>query len=507
MNHANTHTCTDGFSSTRKYIALYSSMGHPKLLARRALVSEELPKIIERGHEEVNRKVLPRFDRMMEALDIVKTLLIERKRILYGGPAIHFALIAKDPKLAIYRATDFPDIDAYSPDPMGDLKELIQRLTAAGFGNVRAEQAFHVTTYKLKCEKYVSEVADITYCWSRNFHRIPFETNKEGLRYAAPSFQVIDLYKTWIDPILGWQKIEKNVKRATLLEDSYLYHGFVPPKQRFDPARTTEVSLACRAKILGFLIGRKDCVLVGAGAYNCFIRYGRPPNWQERLLKPGELEVYAADAPKFVQEVLDVLALREYTVEKYRPLLEFYRGMHKIVVGGVSVLSVFSDDDLCIPFQMHDKMQIGSYHLVLRMLYIQRWVARLDSDSRKRRETGYMIDNIQFSRELWLTRRQRTGTEPGLMQELQAVCMGDDLVSPFTKYVDRRLQGHHIVIEAGRRMPDLRFPNTSGRKYSELLPGGIERKTIDSDTGKDVPDLEQGGEATPPASDAGSDET
>ena len=482
-------------------------MGHPKLLARRALVSKQLPRIIERGKEEVNRKVLPRFDRMIQALDIVKTLLIERKRILYGGLAIHFALIAKDPKLAIYSETDFPDIDAFSPDPMGDLKELIDRLTKAGFGNVRAEQAFHVTTYKLKCEKYVSEVADITYCWSRNFHKIPFDTNREGMRYVAPSFQVIDLYKTFIDPILSWQKIEKNVVRATLLEDNYLFHGFVPPRQRFEPAKMTQAGLAVRAKVLDFLVGRVDCVLVGAGAYNCFIRYARPPSWQERLVKPGELEVYAADAPKFVQDLLSVLRLQEYTVEKYRPLLEFYRGMQRLVVGGVDVLSVFSDDDLCIPFQMHERMQVGSYHVVLRMLYIQRWVARLESDSRKRREIDYMIDNIQFSREQWLARRQRIGTEPGLMQELQAACMGDELISPFTRYVDRRLQGKHIVIEAGRRMPDLRFPNTSGRKYAELLPDGVERRTIDSDTGKDIPDIERGGETTSTGSDTGSEET
>ena len=470
-------------------------------------MSKELPKILERGHQEINRKVLPRYDRMMEALEIVKRLLIERKRILYGGLAIHFALIAKDPKLAIYDSTSFPDIDAFSPDPMGDLKELIDRLTKAGFGNVRAEQAFHVTTYKLKCEKYISEVADITYCWSRNFHRIPFDTNREGLRYVAPSFQAIDLYKTFIDPLLSWQKIEKNIVRATLLEDNYLYRGFVPPRQRFEPAKHSVASLACREKILDHLVGREDCVLVGAGAYNIFIRYARPPNWQERLLKPGELEVYAADAPAFVQDVLTVLGLHEYTVEKYRPLLEFHRGMQRLVVGGVGVLAVYSDEDLCIPFQMHEKMQIGSYHVVLRMLYIQRWVARLDSDSRKRQEINYMIDNIQFSREQWLARKQRIGTEPGLMQELQAVCMGDELISPFTKYVDRRLHGRHIVIEAGRRMPEVRFPNTSGRKYSELLPNGIERRTIDSDTGKDVPDSEQGGETTSIASDTDSEET
>ena len=144
---------------------------------------------------------------------------------------------------------------------------------------------------------------------------------------------------------------------------------------------------------------------------------------------------------------------------------------------------------------------------MLRMLYIQRWVARLESDSRKRREIDYMIDNIQFSREQWLARRQRIGTESGLMQELQAACMGDELISPFTKYVDRRLQGKHIVIEAGRRMPDLRFPNTSGRKYAELLPDGVERRTIDSDTGKDIPDIERGGETTSTGSDTGSEET
>ena len=56
-------------------------------------------------------------------------------------------------------------------------------------------------------------------------------------------------------------------------------------------------------------------------------------------------------------------------------------------------------------------------------------------------------------------------------------------------------------------MPEVRFPNTSGRKYSEVLPNGVERKTIDSDTGKDVPDSEQGGETTSTGSDTDSEET
>ena len=100
------------------------------------------------------------YNDIERALDIVHKFILKKQRILYGGMAIDLALKAKKHK-GIYREDAVPDYDFMSPDFFKDSLELADILYKAGFQNVGAINAIHVSTRRVRID--FIPIADITY--------------------------------------------------------------------------------------------------------------------------------------------------------------------------------------------------------------------------------------------------------------------------------------------------------------------------------------------------------
>ena len=94
--------------------------------------------------------------------DIIRTVedfLKLTKRICYGGTAINNILPLQD---QFYdKATELPDYDFFSPEPLKDAKQLADIYYKKGFTEVEAKSGMHAGTFKV----YVNyiPVADITH--------------------------------------------------------------------------------------------------------------------------------------------------------------------------------------------------------------------------------------------------------------------------------------------------------------------------------------------------------
>ena len=449
--------------------------------ARVRRVLDALPALEKRVRSVANAKLTsPSFDRMLEASVIVRDYVVKHKRKVYGGLAINHAIAERDASLALYDADDFPDMDFYTSDALGDVKNICDLLVAAGFENVLAESAVHEGTYKIRADFYDREVADVTYVWSRFYNMIPTRAGADGVLYVSPHYQAIDLYRPFCD-FQSWHKIAKNVWRAAVLERLYLRLPDPKPRQAFRAPPYPAAAAAARDGVLAFLRGRSDAVVVDAVAYNAMLTFANVGHLSERLVAVEDVKVYVGldGGRALVDAAVKHLGLKKgYAVQTFQQLLEHHRGMVRLVVGGVPVLSAYAEA-FCLPYQAQDGLRLGSYHLVLRFLYIMRFHHNVEHDAAQSSRYTYMLMQLQHAREHYLSRHGLAGVEPGLLQELQAECMGDAFENAVIAARRRKVAKKSFYYRAGpnARIPaDYRYPNTSGRMIEEAGPDGISRK-------------------------------
>ena len=176
--------------------------------------------------------MIPSISDMKRAVFIVQKFIKDHKRIMYGGTGIHMAIKKKSYDNALYSDDEFPDYDFYSPNPIQDGLDLCNRLEDAGFQHVQLQEAIHPYTYKIHVEYYPKEVADISYVPYPIYDKIPTIDYEEDdgvsygkrtlIRVAHPEFMIVDIYRQMCNPLTGWLKIEKVVKRKILLDKLYL---------------------------------------------------------------------------------------------------------------------------------------------------------------------------------------------------------------------------------------------------------------------------------------------
>ena len=447
------------------------------VVKRREKILTNIEKMKELAAKEAELKETPNRGDMKKALQIVLEHVTKHKRKIYGGFAIDAAIITKSPKDRIYDESQFPDIDFYSPKPLEDVKELCAALIEAGYKDVSGKSAIHSGTLKVRVE-HTFEIADVTYCWEYLYHKIPTITTKGGLTVVAPQFQIIDVYKTFVDPLFGWLKIDKNVRRAALLEKLYLLRPFPSPKKKFEDAAIPKRSEKYLLALVDVLKGREDVVIVGDLAYNIFIDSSEMPKRKERLIEVKSVDAYARDLNQVMSELLKKLRVRKFCVEEYRPLLEKYGSHLRLIVDSTPVLTLYCDT-FCLPYKRVSGLQIGSYHVCLRMLYIQRFVTFRD-DENAYQKSGYMIYQLQAAREHWLRAKKKLGIEDTLFQELQIECIGSAYMSSVTLSQKHRKRNPFYAYNPYKPSVNqpINYPNSSGSLVQTVDEKGMVTKPV-----------------------------
>ncbi len=162
---------------------------------------------------------------MLRALDLVRDLIIERGRIVYGGTAIDYALRSRG--RAMYGRDAIPDYDFYTPDAVGDAYDLVEKIGAA-FGaelpQLRATVAIHATTTRVGfgVGGFVP-LADIGAVPETVFASIPTLMHA-GIRFVHMDFQRVDLHLSSMFPMANpptedaFNRARKDTARLALLD-------------------------------------------------------------------------------------------------------------------------------------------------------------------------------------------------------------------------------------------------------------------------------------------------
>lgn len=144
----------------------------------------------------------------IRAIDLVRKFVKERKRILYGGTAIDFALRVKGDKIYPDEFLAFPDLDFYSPDSVGDAYDLADVENEEGVPNISAIVAYHTQTMRVRFNTI--SVADISYA-PRSVYEKMHTIEYDGFRVIHPWHQYIDMH-------LGMARPFNNAPREVILD-------------------------------------------------------------------------------------------------------------------------------------------------------------------------------------------------------------------------------------------------------------------------------------------------
>ena len=451
---------------------------------RKNKVKKHIPNLIIENEKVLDVKILPSKKKMLQATDIVKEYIIKNKRKVFGGMAINEAIIYKEPKKALYTSTDFPDYDFYSPDPIKDMVTIANLLVKAGFINVSAKEAFHANTYKIKAELYEKELADISYVWSFNYHKIPTLVVK-GIHFVRPDFQIMDMYRILTNPMTGWFKVEKNYERCQLLEDLYL----IKSKKQVSQLSYNKKSICDTPKYLfshldeltnNFIKVRNDIIVIGNLAYNNLIKTSKIYDMKKKIIPISKISVYTnnynnvvSDCISFIKNNLDKSG--SLTVDQYNPFLELYGESTSININNHNIITIYSTD-ICQPYYINDGLKYASYHLTLLYLYATRFKSYTERKISDVQLSTFMIENLQYSREYFYKKNKKIGVEKTPYQELQIECMGNEIHTPFYEMVQRakekRMFSYFPEIRKMKTYAEMMkkkmvFPNYSGNKKNK----------------------------------------
>ena len=298
--------------------------------------------------------------------DIIRTVedfLKVTKRICYGGTAINNILPLQD---QFYdKATELPDYDFFSPEPLKDAIKLADIYYKKGYHEVEAKAGMHAGTFKV----FVNflPIADITYLVPelyKNIHKQSIQV--ANIYYSPPNYLRMAMYLELSRPDGDVSRWEKVLKRLTLLNKHYPMKGLncrVEDIQRLfqygnknlmtggkkimdDYRDEDDLLMNIEERIFhtvrDVLMGQ-GCVFFGAYANRMYLK-----NLEylkgKKISKIPDFDVLSDDpetAARILKERLDDLDLKKVSVKKKPGVGEIIAPHYEVSVGPETVAFIY----------------------------------------------------------------------------------------------------------------------------------------------------------------------
>lgn len=390
---------------------------------KQKILNEHMNRIEKDVSRARQKKLKPYRKDIDKAIEMIMKYVKEKKRIIYGGTAQNMHVVSMNESKAFYNEVKIPDIDFYSPEPLKDLIELSDMIYEANMGTVYAKEAQHDESYTIFFDTY--NVVDITYVPRIIYNNMP-TTTFDGIRYIAPEFFFIDIYRIYTDPLTsfmaGQSVIKKAYKRMITME-SMFQKDF--PNKKCDFEKNPD-ALPIIGSILQHICKNRDygCIVVGDYAFNQFAPNDPVPITRLDIIAPNIQKVTMAALvlikKLFPEEVTKV------KVKEYRPYFQFLGRSIELLHNDRSILYIMTNNNKCIPYkELENDIYIGSFHMMILYLYIFISYSRthkLHSDLEK---MYCMIDRAFNARNEYLRHGNKLGIEEDtIYQELQIECLG-----------------------------------------------------------------------------------
>lgn len=430
------------------------------------LIKSKLRDIVKRAEIRNVRFAIPDFEERKKIRAIVIDYIKRRKRVIFGGTAIEKWVKKSNEKDSIYSSEVLGDIEFYSPQPLQDMYNICNILHRNKFKNIVGREAIHPETYSIFVEN--TAFCDISYMTDAIVRNNIPTTSFAGVRYTNPEFLINDMYRVFSNPLHDYPfRLEKVYGRYLLLQKHYFNPMKKPTEckvSNFDK-ETDEIRQFVFDK---FVVGNKDVILSGTGAYEYYIQQSEYPKNKGSPYKPEDFYDTVLIVDDIKPEALKILKLLnnkdDITIREYTKFFQFFDRKLTIFYKEKPVITLMKHNNICTPYHTMEHgskfFQIASFDSLVQYTNAMMFRDKLNRDS------YYCMFYWLFQvRNYYLSKNKLTGVEE------------DNLFSHFIidcKWITK--SAIYLRMEQRKR----RFNEKKGRAVYEYRP---ENKVV-----KDPPD-------------------
>jgi hypothetical protein len=479
---------------------------------------------IDRINSEIENKINELFDPTLESkrkiASIILKFISQNKRKVYGGYSMNELIKLKNKNEILYKPSQVPDIDFYSPTPQDDLIKLCNELADAGFPRVNGKEAKHNNTYSIFVNFDV--YCDITYAPKYIYHKIPVKFIN-GINYVHPNFMIIDYLKMITDPMASYWRIEKSFKRLVLMQKFYPIPSIDNPIEIIPGPN--EVSLNHSTNlIIKYLANRKTTITIGFYAYNYFLKESgllkRKDSKIKKLLNIPYIEFISTNYKEDFDDLIKKLRIdfpgSNIRHVEYYPFFMFLGNSVEIFLDDDLICVIYNYDKRCLPFlsvkllnfennkaiQTKDKIYLGTFSLTLLYAQINSIKFKILDDAETNAIYITIVSHLIKMKQNYFAESNTNIFDETIFKDFVTTCIGK-IEHPekqqLIKYEKRRLKGKPIMYiydpMKTRKTEDdsgYLFQNISGneiKRESNMKLSGL--KTIEDDSDEIIEEQEQ----------------
>ena len=295
---------------------------------------------------------------------IILNYIKKKERLIYGGFAQNKFIIKKNIKDSFYRIqnniffTDsvIADIEFYSPEPLVDLKNLIDEIYKNGHKIVEGKEGIHSTSYKIFVN-YLN-YCDITYLPINIYNKLPYLI-VDNLKLTHPNFMLLDAYKIITDPMTSYFRLDKVLNRFKTLLNYYpldiKYNNIIILKKNKDILNFIKKNIICDSNL----------ILIGLYSYNYYAK---------KLSKDYKINVpyYELITDKYVKNVNIIYNIlknkfNNITTKEYYPFAYYIDYKTEFYHNNNLILILYKNNNRCTIYKYlkHKNIYIGAFNLTL----------------------------------------------------------------------------------------------------------------------------------------------
>ena len=444
---------------------MYRSEDYDKIRGKLNEIEKKAKKHYQDNYEEPTKE---EYDNVMKD---IKKYIKEKDLIIYGGYAQNRLIGIKNSDDEFYDEVDRPDLEIYSPDPIGDAMRLSDILFKKGYKYIRCEEGVHNETYKL----FVNflNFSDISYMDPHIFKNCPVIV-VDGLKLTHPHFMQTDAYRVYADMLTSNFRLTKTFTRMTTLMKYY------PFDDKAEYNKLTYVKTKESEYILRFvrkhIIHDSNLVVIGHYAYNYLVK-------KEDSKNEINFNYIQLVSSKFKEDFNRINKLLKKHFGKkiyyrlYNPFFQFLDERVEFSYNGKVFLKLYGNNNRCVVFKKSEKKKtnFGTFILVMLRLISDYNFAVVNKNKDEERNYLSLIIRLNKIRNKYLTKNNLTVLDKSPFEEFTLQCIGEPL-DPIrasrlkiieNKEAGRRLKFGYNPNGNPGKVPSFRFQNSSGKEVKQ----------------------------------------
>lgn len=315
-------------------------------------ITDKFDQITESSLDCRNKLLEPSLDEYLEIMEVIKGFIKSKKRIVYGGQALHNLIRSKDSKSGVYTSRDRKDIEFYTPEPIHDVVELANLLHNKGFKWVQGTQAFHDETYKIFVN--FEEYCDMTYMPRNIYSNMPV-VKLDGMLYTDPTWIIVDILRQYNDPVLSyWRLKDKTFFRANILMKYFPFE--FATKDKFTPNTSL---LEYKQQLFNELCNIDTIIFTGSVAEKFYLTRSSDVDF-------SRMELYSVNFAEDIKQINELIktilgsAYDKIVINMYKPFFQFRDEHVEFLLEKECIIKISSNYGICIPY---NNLYVNNTHI------------------------------------------------------------------------------------------------------------------------------------------------